>query len=126
MLLPFPSKLHRRPQRLKPKPPLTLVSATWGVGSWVRLTFDRVVSIGAIDVGVFIVDDNVSSDERFQGAGAATLVDAKTVQVGLVPIGSAHGGSLTLLTAGADSGVVAADDGGAWAGVEDLSLPFPS
>ena len=47
-----------------------------------------------------------------------------TIEVTL-EFASDYFGPGTLLTAGAGTGIVAADDGGAWAGVAGLELPFP-
>jgi len=45
------------------------------------------------------------------------------VEITLVPIGTASGA--LRISATAASGIVAVDDGGTWAGVTDLGLPFP-
>jgi hypothetical protein len=44
-----------------------------------------------------------------------------------VPLVISHGssGPGTELTATSATGIVAVDDGGTWAGVSDLSMPFP-
>jgi hypothetical protein len=36
-----------------------------------------------------------------------------------------YGGDATILNAGASNGIVAADDGGTWAGCSGLELPYP-
>jgi len=54
----------------------------------------------------------------------AELLPNGSVRLTLAVVGDAPGGVLTL-TAAADNGIVAAGDGGAWAGVTDLLLPFP-
>jgi hypothetical protein len=115
---------HRRPRVSPPPTPvaLTLVAASYSTGAWVRLTFDRAVDIAAIHVAAITVNDD-NSDEAYVGSGAATLFTSVTVQVPLV---ISHGatGPGTELTATNATGIVAADDGGTWAGVSALSLPF--
>jgi hypothetical protein len=90
--------------------------------NWIRLTFDRAVEISGINVAAFYVNDD-DSDEAYTGSGAATLVDPQTVQI---PMAIVHGatGPGTQLTVGDDSGIVASDDGGTWAGANVLPLPF--
>lgn len=125
-----PHRAGHRNFRAKKKPAplaLTLVGASFNypASPWVRLVFDRPVNIaGPLLLPGITVDDNVSTDNFFAGTGTATLVDSVTVQVPLVVTGSAHGGSLRLLSAPGNTGVVAADDGGTWAGAGDLSIPF--
>jgi hypothetical protein len=62
--------------------------------------------------------------QRYDAAGPATLFTPQTVQVPLVS-GVLYFGAGTRLSAPATTGIVAADDGGAWAGVSNLVLPFP-
>lgn len=102
---------------------LTLVSASYSSGAWVRLTFDRNVNIAGIHVAAITVNDD-PSDEAYVGSGAATLFAPQTVQVPLVILHGSSGPG-TELTATNATGIVAADDGGTWAGVTSLSLPFP-
>jgi hypothetical protein len=52
------------------------------------------------------------------------LTGAATVKLILQVIGGASGGRV-LLTATALTGIVAAGDGGTWAGVTELELPYP-
>jgi hypothetical protein len=131
MLLPLPPKLHRpsRSFRKASRAPaqLVLTGCTFNVSGtrWVRLVFDRAVNIaGPLLLTGITVDDNVSTDTFYTGSGAATLFDPVTVQVPLIVAGSAHGGSLTLLGAPDDTGIVAADDGGTWEGGSAVSIPF--
>jgi hypothetical protein len=117
----------RKPNRYRPRTPapasLLLIAATYQSGVSVRLTFDRAVNIGAINVAAFYVNDD-DSDEAYTGTGAATLLGPQQVQV---PLAILHGstGPGTELTVSAASGIVAADDGGNWAGVDVLPLPYP-
>jgi hypothetical protein len=127
MLSTPPSKYKHRghPLRRGPGAPaaLTLVAATYGTGAWVRLTFDRAVDIAAISVAAITVNDD-PSDEAYVGSDVATLFAPQTVQVPLV-IQHGASGPGTELSATNASGIVAVDDGGTWAGVTDLALPFP-
>jgi hypothetical protein len=110
-------------RRRKAAAALTLVAATYSTGTWVRLTFDRAVTIAAINVAAITVNDD-DSDEMWVGSGAATLFAPQTVQVPLVILHGATGPG-TQLYATSTTGIVAVNDGGRWAGVTNLSLPFP-
>ena len=123
MLMFTPLRPAGRRTKARPVPALKLVSATYQSGTWVRLTFGRPVDAsGLVADQVTFVDQ--PADGIYQGTGAATMVGPTTVQVALTPIGMS-GGTERLLTATAGTGIVADGDGAAWAGVTDLSLPFP-
>ena len=106
-----------------PAAPLVLVSAAYGDAGSVELTFGRAIEIGGIDVAAFFVDDGPIGF-RYQGAGEPELLSPDTVRVTLTGIQEIEGPDVTM-TVGAGNGVVAADDGGAWAGLTDVELPFP-
>ncbi len=104
---------------------LSLVSASYDKAAYtVTLEFDRAIDVSALDGSVIFVDDAAEHDERYAATGAAVLVDPSTVEVGLVMIGPAIEPD-THLTAEPGNGIVAVDDGGTWAGVVSLALPFP-
>jgi hypothetical protein len=102
---------------------LVLLAASYDVGTSVRLTFNRAIDIAAIDVSQIVVEDNNDLGFEFGGTGVATLDGAMTVVVMLMNIGDVSGAGNTL-TVGAGNGIVASDDGGPWAGVMELALPF--
>ncbi len=117
-----------KPARPAPAPPpaaLTLVAATYDAdtGPTLRLTFDRAIDIDALDGQQIVVDDNANLNLKFDATGAATLETPTRVAIVLVEIEGATGEGITL-DASTDSGIVAVDDGGAWAGVDDVALPF--
>ncbi|MDB5323457.1 MAG: hypothetical protein JWN40_5088 [Phycisphaerales bacterium] len=119
---------HRRPRATDQAPPappqtLVLVAASYLDSDWVQLTFDRAVNATALVAGQVNVNDGMISGNVYAGAGAAMMITPQTVQIGLAYVGPSGIGE-TLLTAGAGTGIVAVDDGGTWAGVADLSLPF--
>jgi hypothetical protein len=103
--------------------PLVLVSAVYDAGAGVTLTFDRAVEIGAMDAGAITVNDGAIMGFVYEGVVASPSGPAMVV----VDLGGVEESSdpVTQLTATAANGIVAADDGGAWAGVTDLELPFP-
>jgi hypothetical protein len=125
--VPFVSRRSRVPKpTVSPPPPvaLTLVSATYEIGTSVELTFDRAIDIAGIDVAAFFVDDGALADFKYQGYDPPELLGPASVRVLLT--GVEDGGDPgTHLTVGADSGIVAVDDGGTWAGVTELALPYP-
>jgi hypothetical protein len=133
MLLPapplYPRKRTPRPRGNQPPAPpapvaLTLVAATYESGTAVVLTFDRAVDVAAFVGAAITFDDALDTGLVYDGQGGATLVDPLTVRVLLQSVGGSSG-SVDVLNATASSGIVAVDDGGTWAGVIDLELPFP-
>jgi hypothetical protein len=120
---PIPSRRRNKAGSTAAPAALTLVAATYSTGAWVRLTFDRHVNIAGLLVAAITVNDD-DSDEFWIGSGTATLFAPQTVQVPLVILHSSSGPG-TELTATNATGIVAGDDGGTWAGVANLSLPFP-
>ena len=106
-----------------PPTPPTLVAATYAEGSSVTLTFDRPVNATSIAPGSVRVDDTALVS-TFVSTGAVTVVSPETITVTLAE-GEGYTGEGILLTATAATGIVAADGGAMWAGVEDVELPFP-
>ena len=103
---------------------LVLVSGVYISAASVRLTFDRAIDIDGLNSAVFVVNDNDDVGEKFEGSGAGTLLSATTVEITITPAGGPSGSGITL-TASAANGIVAVDDGGAWAGVTDFALSVP-
>jgi hypothetical protein len=91
---------------------------------FVDLAFDRAIDIDAMDVTQVLVDDDTFTGSRLVGFETPVLVAATTVRVPLNPIDGAMHPDIHLTTTGG-TGIVAVDDGGTWAGVSDLALPFP-
>ena len=104
--------------------PLTLVAAEFGEATWVRLTFDRPINIAALVGPQVTIDDAPITEFRWAGTATATLLGPAIVRIDVALAGPASGPGTTL-TASAATGIVAVDDGGTWAGVSDLPLPFP-
>lgn len=126
-IVPAKKKSQRRKRKraavAAPPAPLTLVSAYYdGDVPGVYLTFDRAVDASAAVVGAFTVNDGPDSI-HFVGTGAVMVVSDTQIRITLANVGS-YGGDDVLLDVGADSGIVAVDDGGTWAGVADVVLPF--
>ena len=123
--MPQEVSFRRAPFPLPSAPPLalTLVAASYDDGDAVELTFDRAVDISAFDGSAITVDDPVDYDLIYHGTGGVSLLNPAKVRIVLVAFGNGEGGSITL-TATVASGIVAVDDGGAWAGVSALALPF--
>jgi len=121
---PIPFRPKRKSQLGKPPAALTLIAAEYQAKAWVRLTFDRAIDIASLDPAQVQVDDDQDSGWRLGGQGGATLVDPMTVQVPLDRIGDSTESGVHLFVS-ASSGIVASGDGGAWAGVSDVALPFP-
>jgi hypothetical protein len=116
-----------KPRKAPPAPPvaLTLVSAAYDQDAGtVTLAFDRAIDAAGFQGAEIALADGVFSGGTFEGAaGAPTLVNPTTISIALEEIGPAPLPSVTL-SATALTGIVAVDDGGTWAGVSDLALPF--
>ncbi len=108
-----------------PAPPvaLTLVAVEFDPSVSVTLTFDRDIDIASLVAADVSVDDGPESI-LYRGVGLGTLLTPTTVVIALVEVGG-QSALLVTLTAGAESGIVAVDDGGTWAGTSELELPFP-
>jgi hypothetical protein len=102
---------------------LVLVAAAFDQSVSVTLTFDRDIDITSLVASAVIVDDAPESI-AYRGDGPGTLLTPTTVVIALVEDGG-QGGPVVTLTASAGNGIVAVDDGDAWAGVTDVTLPFP-
>jgi hypothetical protein len=125
--IPFRGRKLRGPRSATPIPPaaLTLVESSWAVDEDVRLrlTFDRAIDASGLDgaqITVGIADLGI----LWKATGLVIAIDPATIDVILV-VFSGWMEPSTLLNASALSGIVAIDDGGTWAGVTDLALPFP-
>jgi hypothetical protein len=129
LLVPPPIRQSRRAPKAKAavRPagrPLVLVS-----GDYVQvdsayvlvLGFDRAISMAGYNGSVVTVTDGAIVYLRYLATGAVTLVNPTTVQIGLVSQGDWEGEDVHL-SAAAGNGIVAVDDGGAWAGVVDMVL----
>ena len=129
MLVIPPAKFrkHRRPLRRKrvaAAAPLVLVAAGFDDATeTVALAFDRAVDVSAIDPAQVSVSDAAGTGWAYVGSGVASQPTPATVVLTLAQAGSAEGP--TVLSASATTGIVAADDGGAWAGATELGLPYP-
>ena len=89
-----------------------------------RLTFDRAISLAGFQGSAVVVDDAADSGSLYQGTGGAFLVNGTTVEIFLVDPTPASGAGTTV-TATAANGIVAVNDGGTWAGVTGVTLPYP-
>lgn len=130
MNLPYftaiPRRWHKRRRPIETAPPvapLTLVSATFVVGTGMTLNFDRAIDIAGLMTDSFLVNDGAGSHLSLIGFGTPELLSATTVRIGTISM-SPYGGSTTTLNADPANGIVALGDGAPWEGVYDLELPF--
>jgi hypothetical protein len=131
----LPPFIPRKPIKYKPRvrpaaataPPLQtlmLVSASYDEGSLTLfLTFDRAVDASALIAAQVIVVDGTFNATRFGGVGAATVISPTQISIALEWVDDAPLGPVTL-SASALTGITAVDDGGTWAGVSDVGLPY--
>ena len=127
LIIPPPKHRRRHRQRItKAVQPLTLVEASFDSGGpFAFLQFDRAIDISSMDPSEIQVGDGVNTLYRYIGTpGGATLEDPTTLRLELTIFGADADGQLTL-TATTATGIVASDDGGTWAGVAALPLPYP-
>jgi hypothetical protein len=125
-LIPF---LRRRQKRPVPAPlaALTLVGAIYEGDDEPRLltlTFDRAIDTAGLAGAQITVRDGGLNERIYNATGAVTRPSASSVRIILVETGPVAGDDVRL-TATGSNGIVAADDGAAWAGVSNVVLPFP-
>jgi hypothetical protein len=122
---PTPPFIRHERKRVTTSPPaaLMLVAASYVSESFVDLTFDRDIDVPAMDVGAIRVDGGESKATWYMGADVPLLIEPTRVRVLLGSEGMSEVGGVRL-TVSAGNGIVASDDGAAWSGVMDLSLPF--
>ena len=107
-----------------PPPALAVVSASYDdSGPSVRIEFDRAIDMSYFDPTQLTVTDGVHNDSQYVGTDGFDL-DVQVVTIYLERTGDAGGDTITL-NATAETGIFAADDGVAWAGVTGMVLPFP-
>jgi hypothetical protein len=119
-----PQRRPRTPAPPAPPQTLVLVSASYDENVPVLfLTFDRAIDIAGFVPAQVVVADGVINEGMYGGVGPAELLSPTQVSVPLTYLGSAPVAPITL-TASALTGLVAVDDGGTWAGVSGVGLPF--
>ena len=119
--IPFIAK--RRDSRAVVAPTaLTLVAASYNEASWVRVSFDRAISIGAINPSQITVRDGSMDGQIFVGV-SATLISPVMVEIALAAV-EPFSDEYVALYATATTGILAVNNGGTWAGVNELVLPF--
>jgi hypothetical protein len=125
LLPPVPRSRRRRGRQKRPAAVLTLVQASYqsAVPS-IRLKFDRAVDASGLVGTQVVVADGPVNGLRYDAQGDVTVIDPRTIEIGLVDIES-YAGPDVRLTASAGTGIAAVDDGGTWPGVTNLLLPFP-
>lgn len=126
LIVPEKPFLRRRtlaaPVRPAPQP-LELVAAEYDPDeTTLRMTFDRAVNIAHLNGSAFTVADGIVHGYKFHIL-SATLDGPTTIVATLTEFDSATKPETTL-TATPANGILAADDGGTWEGVNGAGLPF--
>ena len=127
----LPPFIPRKPIKYKPRvvpapllQTLTLVSASYDETVPVlTLIFDRAINASAFVASQVIVTDGSINNTVYRGVGPATVEGPTRISVALVRLADAPPAPVTL-TATALTGIIAVDDGGTWAGVSELGLPY--
>lgn len=131
MLIATPAKFRRRGRIIQsaapPKPPgaaLVLVLAYYDENlAQLTLVFDRAIKIPAFNGSAITVVDGSYDMFIYNGDGPVFIFDGSSVQIPLVITGDYNVDGVRL-TAGADTGIIAVNDGGTWPGVTNLILPY--
>jgi hypothetical protein len=118
---------RRRRQVVQPPPAPAggpvLVSADF-VDNTLSLTFDRAIDTSGIMPGDVVVNDGTTGIE-WGGTGDVVPVGTHAFNMVMIEQGG-YGGAGVVLDAATGAGIVSVEGGVAWAGVEDLALPFPA
>jgi hypothetical protein len=124
MLINPPPLYRKRPGRVKQQAPLVLTGASYNSsGLYIVLQFDRAVNSAGLNGTQIRVDDQPDGS-WYLATGTVIVVGPNSIRV-LLTLGGSTSGSADLLNAGAGNGIVAANDGGAWAGVTNFALSVP-
>ncbi len=131
MLVPTPPQYRQRRGRATKKQPagpaaLMLVQAELVLGdpTVLRLEFDRAIDVGGLDASQVVVQYPSGTGFEYVGTSVADTPGPEIVDIAIVENGPAQG-TQDVLSATADTGIVAVNDGGTWPGVNEAALPFP-
>ena len=121
-----PRRRKRAPAPVAAPAVPTLVAASFGGSNVLTLTFAQAVDVaaggGGVDPDQFVVADG-PAELTYGGMGAATVVDATTIQLTLLEFAAASGPDV-LLTVSAGNGIVSADGQTPWPRVTHVALPL--
>jgi len=120
---------HERPPNAPPPAPpaaLVLVAATYDENDAILLlTFDRAVDVSAFDGSAVFLGDPTFNSTAYAGTSPAYL-DAPTIVRVILTATGPYFNTEVDLNVGAGNGIVAADDGGTWAGTGGvIFVPYP-
>jgi len=124
-----PLRVHRK-RKVQfgppPTPPLALqlVEASFDTadGVYLRLTFDRAIDASGLNGSAIQLGVN-EFGYLYNATGGFEMYAPEIINILMVQTGGWEGGDV--MNATGATGIVAVDDGGVWAGVSDLALPFP-
>jgi hypothetical protein len=120
----FPAKRRIGRQRRDVVSSLTLVAATYDVGSSITLKFNQPIDISQLNGPAITVNDSLNGTIFVGLDGPATRVDAFTVRLELEEDGP-FAGQTTTLDATDDTDIRSVPGAQSWAGVTELPLPYP-
>jgi hypothetical protein len=105
--------------------PLVLTEASFDEGvPRLFLFFDRAIDITSVVGEEFFVHAGSLTGSWYQGTGSGNTNGPTGIAIDMVEQGPS-GSSDVLLSVLDTNGIIAVDDGGGYAGVADLVLPFP-
>ena len=121
---PIPARRVRKTTPPAPAQTLVLVSANYDeTVPILSLVFDRAIDASGFVASQVIVTDGSFNMSVYGGVGPAIVEAPSRISVALQFLATAPLAPTTL-SATASTGLVAVDDGGTWAGVSDVGLPF--
>jgi hypothetical protein len=92
-------------------------------GLFIELTFDRAINSSGLNGSQIRVDDQLQG-HWYLATGTVIVLSPTSLRIFLT-LGGSTSGPADLLNVSAGNGIVAVNDGGAWAGVTNLAMPFP-
>ena len=121
-----PRTRRRQPKIVVPAGPVPLVLEAVSYDSvlmLILLTFNQPVNTTNGVVSQFIVNDPVTHNQTYAGAGPLVAYGANGIQIHLLASGSASGSQVTC-SIGLLNGIVAANNSSPLAAVSNLLLPY--
>lgn len=106
-----------------PVEPLILTACDWEPGATITMTFDRAIDVSGMEGSQIQVVDGSGTGFLYAATGEAEMIDPTTIVIALNVVEASFDPG-PRLNASASNGIVASDDEGAWAGIENAPIPL--